>query len=31
MARMIPPMGPREYVPASRENLIYDALAVVCQ
>lgn len=29
MARMIPPMGPREYVPASRENLIYDALATL--
>lgn len=29
MARMIPPMGPREYVPASRENYIYDALATL--
>lgn len=26
---MIPPLGPREYVPASRENLIYDALALL--
>lgn len=29
MARMIPPMGPREFVPASRENLIYEALATL--
>lgn len=29
MARMIPPMGPREFVPASRENYIYDALATL--
>lgn len=29
MARMIPPMGPREFVASSRENLIYDALSTL--